>query len=341
MAVISYLNNFPADSALEILVTHGEHEVVRIDSHDSLEQCFSQLARTHAYQCIGARDEVPAGLRVDAEFLAKTPNLLVVSASGSGVDVFDLDACTKAGVLAVNQAGSNAESVAEHALAMMISLLKNLAFADHALRRGWDESRMTLMGRDLMRRTVGIVGVGNIGRRVAEICHTAFQCEVLAYDPYLTSEQVAARHAQQVSFDDLLARSEIITVHTPLTPETYNLFDQQVFSAMQPGAIFICTARGSIQNEQALTAALQSGHLHGAGLDVWDKEPPAANHPLLNMDNVIASPHVAGCTADSLENMARYAATQLIDIFDGKPPQRPVNEEVLPKFYERLQRIMS
>lgn len=341
MAVITYLNSFPAENALDILAANGRHEVIRIDGDGPIQQSFDTLGRAHAYQCVGARDEVPEPLRVDPGFLEKAPNLLVVSSGGSGVDVFDLDACTDAGVLVVNQAGSNAEAVAEHTLAMMISVLKNIALSDRALRKGWTGSRRSLMGRDLFGTTVGIVGLGNIGRRVAEICRNGFKCETLAYDPYLSVEEIRARHAEPSTFSALLARSDIVTIHTPLTSETRQMLDADAFSAMRTGSVFITTARGSIHDEDALAAALESGHIAGAGLDVWDHEPPQAAHRLLHFDNVVASPHIAGVTTDGLNNMAEYAATQLLELFDGKAPPRPVNPEVLPRYYERYKAIIE
>ena len=341
MATITYLNSFPATNGLDILTSQGKHKVIRIDSSNSDQYNFDILAAANAYQCIGARDEVPESLRVSAEFLKKTPNMLVVSASGSGVDIFDLAACTDAGVLAVNQAGSNAESVAEHAISMMISLQKNIGVADRALRVGWSGSRLSFMGRDLLGRTVGIVGIGNIGRRLAQICRLGFRCEVLATDPYLSPEEIRERGAEPAEFDVLLKQSDIVSVHTPLTGETRGMFNASAFSKMKKGAIFITTARGSIHDEQALADALASRHLSGAGLDVWEVEPPAKDHRLLNMRNVIASPHIAGCTSDSLENMAQYAATQIVEVFEGKPPARPVNPEVIPLFEHRFTEILG
>jgi D-3-phosphoglycerate dehydrogenase len=164
---------------------------------------------------------------------------------------------------------------------------------------------------------------------------------VVAVDPYLSPEEVRERGAEPKDFDTLLQASDIVSVHTPLTQETRGMFNKCAFSKMKKGAIFITTARGSIHDEQALADALASGHLSGAGLDVWEIEPPAKDHPLLKMDNVIATPHIAGCTADSLENMAQYAASQLLDLFDGKPPLRPVNPEVLPLFEKRFKTILG
>ncbi|HCK77007.1 MAG TPA: 3-phosphoglycerate dehydrogenase, partial [Gammaproteobacteria bacterium] len=298
-------------------------------------QSFETLGHAHAYQCVGARDEVPVPLRVGVEFLSRAPELLVVSASGSGVDVFDLDACTAAGVLAVNQAGANAQSVAEHALAMMIGAQRAIVRADRILRSGWQGSRLEFIGTDLAGKTVGIVGIGNIGTRLARICSGGFSCSVLAVDPFLEKSEIERRGAKSVTFDELLQRADIVSVHTPLTSDTYGLFDADAFSRMKGGAVFINTARGSIHNEDALAEALASGHLGGAGLDVWDVEPPQPDHRLMQMENVIATPHVAGCTSDSLHNMAEHAATQLLDIFSGKTASRPVNPAVLPKFKER------
>lgn len=341
MAVISYLNSFPAPNGVDILTDDGRHEVLRIDGSASLDACFSDLQRAHAYQCVGARDEVPQGLLVDAEFIGKAPDLLVCSASGSGVDVFDIEACTAAGVLVVNQAGANAESVAEHALSMMISVRKKIQHADRLLRKGYDGPRSEFNGYDLLERTVGIVGFGNIGKRLGEILHTAFRCKVLVYDPFIDAQTISAHHGEKVDFDTLLAASDIISVHTPLTADTAQMFNADAFAAMKPGSVFVITARGGIHDEDALADALESGHLGGAGLDVWEIEPPAANHRLLQFDNVISSPHVAGGTYDSLANMARYAATQLIDIFDGKPAPRPINPQVLPEFNKRLYKVIS
>jgi len=341
MACIAYLNSFSAPNALEILARCPEHEVVRIAGDAPIEQSFDVLARAHAYQCVGARDEVPLPFRVSAEFLARAPELLVVSASGSGVDVFDLEACTKAGVLAVNQAGANAQSVAEHALAMMIAVRRSIVRADRVLRTGWQGSRLEFMGTDLAGKTIGIVGIGNIGRRLARICGGGFSCTVLAADPFLEEAEIEHRGARSVTFDELLPRADIISVHTPLTPDTRRLFDADAFARMKAGAVFINTARGSIHDEAALADALACGHLGGAGLDVWDVEPPQPDHRLMQMENVIATPHVAGCTSDSLHNMAEHAATQLLDIFSGKPPARPVNLAVLPKFKKRYVQILG
>ena len=158
---------------------------------------------------------------------------------------------------------------------------------------------------------------------------------------FLEETEIEQRGAQRVTFDELLQRADIISVHTPLTSDTRGLFGADAFARMKAGAVFINTARGSIHDEAALADALACDHLGGAGLDVWDVEPPQPDHRLMQMENVIATPHVAGCTSDSLHNMAEHAATQLLDIFSGKPPARPVNPEVLPKFKKRYVQILG
>ena len=339
MALIAYLDRFSSDIAFDLLRAHPDLDTVQVRSADSPEQSFAALADAHAYQCVGARDEVPEHLRVTEAFLARTPNLLVASSSGSGVDVFDIAACTRAGVLVVNQAGANANAVAETVLTMMMALRKNLSYADRALRTGWTGTRQALYGHDLQGRTIGIFGLGNIGRRVAEICTLAFGCQVLAVDPYLDAETVAEKGARKVALPEMLAQADVITVHTPLNAETRYAFGAAEFAAMKRGAIFLNTARGFIHDEPALAAALASGHLGGAGIDVWEQEPPSPDHPLLQLDTVMASPHIAGCTHTSTARMTEYAIAQLADVFAGKPPSRPINPEVLPRFAERLRAL--
>jgi D-3-phosphoglycerate dehydrogenase len=341
MPKLVYLDAFPAENALDILGPEGWIDLVRVGSDEPLEQTFETLRTAHAWQCVPARDEVPEPLRIHREFLAKVPNLLVVSSGGAGYDTFDVDACTEAGVLVVNQSGGNAEAVAEHALGMILTLMKRIPEADRALRRGWNGPRLDFRGRDLLGKTVGIVGLGNIGRRLAWLCRHAFSCKVLAYDPYIDADEFARRDAIQVSLEDLLAQSDVVSVHTPLTAETRGMFGGDLYQRMKANALFIQTARGSIHEEPSLVKALASGHLGGAGLDVWEEEPPKSDHALLQFDNVICSPHTAGVSKDSRERMARYAATQLIALLKGEDPLRPVNPEVLPRYHERFRALLG
>lgn len=340
MPKIVYLDTLPAQNGLDILYSQNKVEIQKIKSSDSEEDCFSILKTADAYQVGAARDEVPKFLQVDKNFLDKTPNLILISSSGAGYDTIDVKACTKAGVLVVNQTGGNSEGVAEHAVAMILNLFKRIGEADHSLRRGWNEARTNLMGRDLLEKTIGIIGLGNTGSRVAEICKLAFKCKILAHDPYIKESSFEKKHAIKTELDDLLANSDVISVHIPLNKETNNMIDKGWFQKMKKGSYFVTTARGSIHNEEDLYNSLHQNHLAGAGLDVWDYEPPPSNHKLLKLENVVASPHTAGVTVDSRNKISEFVATQLLDIFDGKEPARPVNPEILDIFQDKFKKLL-
>ena len=339
MPKIVYLDSLPAQNGLDILHDQKKEDIIKINSSDSEEKCFSILRSADAFQVGAARDEVPKFLQVDKQFLKKTPNLILISSSGAGYDTIDVPACTDAGILVVNQTGGNAEGVAEHAVAMILNLFKRIGESDHALRRGWNEPRTNLMGKDLLNKTVGIIGLGNTGSRVAEICKLAFNCEILAYDPYIKEDLFEKKHASKTELSELLTKSDVISVHVPLNKETKNMINKNTFKKMKKGSYFVTTARGSIHNEDDLYECLSEGHLAGAGLDVWDYEPPSSTHKLLQLENVIASPHTAGVTEDSRNKMSAFVATQLLDIFDGKDPARPVNPEIIDIFRNKFKKI--
>ena len=339
MPKIVYLDTLPAQNGLDILHDQKKVDIIKINSSDSEEKCFSMLRSADAFQVGAARDEVPKFLQVDKQFLKKTPNLILISSSGAGYDTIDVPACTDAGILVVNQTGGNAEGVAEHAVAMILNLFKRIGESDHALRRGWNEPRTNLMGRDLLNKTVGIIGLGNTGSRVAEICKLAFNCEILAYDPYIKEDLFEKKHASKTELSELLTKSDVISVHVPLNKETKNMINKDTFKKMKKGSYFVTTARGSIHNEDDLYECLSEGHLAGAGLDVWDYEPPSSTHKLLQLENVIASPHTAGVTEDSRNKMSAFVATQLLDIFEGKDPARPVNPEIIDIFRNKFKKI--
>jgi D-3-phosphoglycerate dehydrogenase len=317
---------------------------VRLDKleNESAEDVFAPVLReAHAYQIGAARDELAPHFHAHAELLRKAPNLLIVSSNGAGFDPVDVEACTAAGVLVVNQSGGNAHSVAEHALGMMLTLSKRVIQADRRLRREPNVNRNDLMGNEVHGRTVGIVGIGNVGRRIAELCKGLLGMRVLAYDPYLSREEIAARGAEMVELDDLMRRSDFVSINCPLTKESRGMIGAREFSLMQKHAYFITTARGFIHDEAALEDALRNKRIAGAGLDVWAKEPPPPEHPLLQFDNVLASPHTAGVTKEARENMGRIAAQQILDALDGKRPPRIINPEVWPRYSERFARAFG
>ena len=317
---------------------------VRLDrlENESPEQVSAPiLAAAHAYQIGAARDEINIAFHAHEDLLRRAPNLLIVSSNGAGFDPVDVDACTAAGVLVVNQSGGNAHSVAEHVLGMMLCLAKRIVESDHVLRRDRDVNRNDLMGNEVQGRTIGIVGIGNVGRRVAQLCNGLFGMTVLAYDPYLSTAEIAARGAQKVELDELMRRADFVSISCPLNKDNRGMIGARQFALMQPHAFFITTARGFIHDETALTDALRNKAIAGAGLDVWDKEPPLSDHPLLQFDNVLASPHTAGVTVEARTNMGRIAAGQILEALDGKRPPRIINPEVWPFYAKRYERAFG
>jgi D-3-phosphoglycerate dehydrogenase len=303
---------------------------------EGVDAAVAALAACDAYYVMAARDELPKPLHVGRELLARLPRLLVAASHGAGYDTIDPQACTEAGVLCVNQAGGNARGVAEHAVGMMLALLKRIPESHARMRAGEARDRAAQMGRELSGRTVGLVGCGHVGGLVARMVTAAFGCRVLAHDPYLSPGEIAAKGAEPADLPSLLAASDVVSLHCPLAPETRGMFGADAFAAMRPGAVFVTTARGSVHDEAALLAALDRGHLAGAGLDVWEVEPPPPDHPLLHHPKVIASQHIAGVTAESRANITRIAALAFSDLAAGRLPPRIVNPAAIPLFRERL-----
>ncbi len=306
-----------------------------LDSNASEDSVWPMIEAALGYQIGSAKDELPERYWADDAFLARTPQLLAICAHGAGYDTLDLGDCTAAGVVVCNQAGGNAEAVAEHTLGMMLSLSKHIHEANLLMRRNRNWSREQFRGRDLRSKTLGIVGIGHIGQRVAELCGGPLGMRVLAYDPLLTEAEIRSRHAEPAAFDALLAASDVVSVHCPLNDETRGMFGRQAFSAMREGSYFLITARGGIVDEAALVEALAEGPLAGAGIDVFNVEPPPLDHPLLTFDNVILTPHTAGITDDARVTTALGAANQWRALAAGQVPPRIVNPEVWPRFRKR------
>ena len=299
---------------------------------------WQAFAQAHIYHIASARDELPTPWWAAPALLERSPNLLAISTYGAGYDTVDVQACTRAGVCVMNQAGSNAAAVAEHTLGLMLGLLRRIGETDRRLRRGERPSRVQAMGRDADSLVMGLVGIGHAGTRVAALCR-ALGMQVMAFDPYLDPAEIAARGARAVGWMELLHGADVVSLHCPLSDETRGLMDAAAFAAMKPGALFITTARGDIHDESALYDALVSGHVSGAGLDVWSCEPPPLDHPLLTLDTVLATPHTAGVTNGSRLKMATMAADQILALVQGQRPDRLVNPQVWPAFATRFESL--
>lgn len=336
-----YFENWVDPIAGRILANRSDIDLLRLSYSKPEGENWAEMALAHGYQ-IHPRGDLHVPWFGDAALLARCPQLLAISSTGAGYDMIDVDACTAAGVIVCHQSGTNKEAVAEHALGLMICLAKKIAVTDKVMRRTAGIDRYAYTGNDLAGKTVGIVGIGQIGTRCAELCRGLFRMTVLAYDPYLTAAEIAARGGQKVEhLDELLRGADFVTLHCPRSSETFGMFGRAQFDQMKPTAYFISTARGGIHKEDELAEALVQGRIAGAGLDVFLKEPPSPDHPLLKLDNVIASPHLAGVTAEAMQDMAAAAAEQWIAIFEGAVPPRLVNPEAWPRYASRFEQMLG
>lgn len=288
---------------------------------------------------------VRSATKVTDELMAKMPKLKIIARAGVGVDNIDVEAATKRGIIVVNAPSGNTISTAEHAFAMMMALARKICPANNSVKNG-EWNRSAFQGRELKGKSLGIIGFGRIGSEVAKRAK-AFDMTVLAYDPFLTKDRAEKLRVNQVSLNELLAKSDIITIHTPLTQETKGLINMESLKITKQGVLIINCARGGIVDEAALKHYLEIGHVGGAALDVFETEPPQ-NLDLLKMDNVIATPHIAASTKEAQLNVATIVSEEVLNFAEGKPVRNGVNlpavsSEVLAKVshYYELTKIMG
>ncbi len=265
--------------------------------------------------------------RVTADLLEQGSRLQLVARAGIGVDNVDVPAATERGILVINAPLGNVRSTAEHTLALIFALARRIVAADQAVRDGrW---KTGYEGVQLAGKRLGVVGVGKVGSQVASLAR-ALGMEVAACDPYLSGEIWVSLGLHGMDFHELLATSDVVTLHVPLTPETRNLIGAAELVRMKDGAYVVNCARGGLVDEQALAEALHAGRLAGAALDVFEQEPPEGS-PLLSAPNAILTPHVAASTREAQAQVATDIATQILDFFSGRPVAYPVNPSVLRK----------
>ena len=269
---------------------------------------------------------VRSQVQVDADLIAAGSRLVVIGRAGVGVDNVDLDAATRAGITVVNAPTGNTIAAAEHTLALLYGVARRTAAADASMRRGeWERSQFT--GLELRGRTLGIIGLGKIGQAVA-LRARAMDMIVVAVDPFVTAEQAANHGVELVDLDGLLARADVVTVHVPLTRATRGLIGREAIARLKPGSIVLNVARGGIVDEAALAEALESGHLGGAGIDVFEHEPPTES-PLLHAPNTLLTPHLGASTAEAQILVAEEVAAQVLDVLDGRSARYAVNAPLL------------
>ena len=255
---------------------------------------------------------VRSATKVTRAAIAAATRLEVIGRAGAGVDTIDVDAATERGIIVMNTPGGNTTAVVEHTMGLLLALARRLPLADATLKAGrWEKNR--LQGVELFGKALGIVGLGRIGSEVARRA-LAFRMHVLGYDPYLTREAAERLGVESVEMDDLLARSDFITIHTPLTGDTRHLLGEAELARTKPGVRLINCARGGIIDEAALTRALASGHVGGAALDVFEQEPPPADHPLLRFEQVVVTPHLGAATDEAQAAVALAIADQVADV---------------------------
>ncbi|MEO5885712.1 MAG: phosphoglycerate dehydrogenase, partial [Candidatus Limnocylindrales bacterium] len=269
---------------------------------------------------------VRSQVQVDAELIAAGTRLVVIGRAGVGVDNVDLDAATRAGITVVNAPTGNTIAAAEHTLALLYGVARKTAAADASLRRGeWNRAQFT--GRELRGRTLGIIGLGKIGQAIADRAR-AMEMVVLAVDPFVTEEQAGNHGVDLVDLDTLLARADVVTVHVPLTRATRGLIGREAIAKLKPGSIVLNVARGGILDEVAVAEALTSGHLAGAGIDVFDMEPPTGS-ALLDAPNTLLTPHLGASTEEAHVLVSEEVAAQVLDVLDGRSARYAVNAPLL------------
>ncbi|HXX81450.1 MAG TPA: phosphoglycerate dehydrogenase [Thermodesulfovibrionales bacterium] len=270
---------------------------------------------------------IRSATKVTAEIVEAAANLKVVGRAGSGLDNVDKAAASKKGIVVMNTPGGNTITTAEHTMALMFALARQVPQATASMKQGkWEKKRF--MGVELFNKTIGIVGIGNIGKHVARRA-LALGMIVIGYDPYLSEENAEEMGIEKVDLPTLFKRSDFITVHTPITSETKNLINAKTIELMKDGVRIINCARGGIVNEAELYEALKKGKVAGAALDVFEKEPPE-NNPLLALDNVICTPHLGAATEEAQENVAVAIAEQVVDYLVNGVIRNAVNFPSVP-----------
>jgi D-3-phosphoglycerate dehydrogenase len=288
--------------------TDVQYDVVKLPSRARLIEIIPE------YDAIITRSGTP----LDAETIRAARRLQIIGRAGVGLDNVDVDAATRQGILVMNTPGANTLAATELTMALLLALCRRIPQADASVRRGeWKRSQF--IGIQLHQRTLGIIGLGRIGSRVATRAQ-AFGMSVLAYDPYIAEEIAERLHVELVGeLDELLTRADVITVHTPLTDETRGMIGAAQIARMKPGAFIVNCARGGIVDERALYEGLVAGKLGGAALDVYSEEPPRAEQlrQLLALDNVVVSPHIGANTYDAQQEVARQIVTQVLEALRG------------------------
>ena len=311
----------------KILITGSIHqiglEILRkekdIEIQYAPDLAFAEIFKIIApFHCILSRSETP----VTRELIDEAPNLKVIARAAVGIGNIDVNYATEKGILVINTPGKNTNSAAELTIGLLLSAIRKIIPAhSHMSKLKWDRHIFT--GMELLGKTIGIIGLGNVGHRVARYAK-AFEMEVLAYDPYIAEEVFERYHAEKCTLEELISSADIITLHVPKTEETTGMIGAEEFSRMKSGVVILNTARGGIIQEKSLLEELKSGRVAAAGIDTWEVEPPKHN-PFRDLPQVVMSPHVGASTTEAQKRIAESIATQTPRALRGEVGDYPVN----------------
>jgi D-3-phosphoglycerate dehydrogenase len=313
---------------LRVLVTEQIHprglELLR-----SQTEVVSPAAGQTADSLIGDVDGIIVRLfPVGQQLMQSAPRLKVIGRHGTGVDNVDLDCATQRGIPVVYTPDANADSVAEYVVALMLAVARNLHLADRYVRNGQFNRRGELTGTELREKTLGIVGLGRVGRRVADICGKGLGMSVLAYDPYVPESPGYDGVGIVADLESLVAASDFVSVNALLTEETRGMIGPAHLAMMKPTAYLVNTSRGAVVDEASLADAVRTGKLAGAALDVFSEEPPAVSSPLLTSEKIILSPHIASSTGEALERMSVQVVEAVLAVLRGGRVECVANPKV-------------
>jgi len=298
----------PAGPAM--LVEAG-HEVIYLENRDQAE--LAEKIKEVDALFVRVMD-------VTREMIESAPNLKMISKHGVGVDNIDMEACKEKGIVVTITPGANSQAVAEHAFALLMTVAKNIVPVSDMYRKVGFEAKNYPNGAELEGKTLGIIGCGRIGKRVAKMSYGGFDMNVVVYDPYLTQEQLPAGCTKVDTLEEMLRQSDFVTLHAPLTDETRHLINAETLAMMKPTAYLVNCARGPIIEEAALIDALKNGVIAGTGLDVTDPEPAAHDNPLFSLANVVLTAHYAPSTVDTALKVSTIGCQNLIAVFGGQEP---------------------
>ncbi|GAB3794038.1 hydroxyacid dehydrogenase [Virgibacillus kimchii] len=316
----------------KIIVLLEGHENIASEGIKLLEKKKYELLFSNNVEEILSDDELRTskailvrGALIDQILIESMPNLKVIARSGVGTDNIDIKVATRQKVFVCNVPEANFISVAEHVIGMLVSLSHQIVNGDKAIRKEQFNNRHRYVGSELKGKTIGIIGFGRIGQLVAKKCVHGLDMNVLAYDPYVKKvDQEGVRLLN--SLDYILENSDFITLHLPYTQSLHHFINQEAFNKMKKTSYIINCARGGLIDEVALVEAIEQGEIAGAGLDVFQSEPPAADHIIWNAKNVILTPHIGASTHESLTRMAVGAAKEIIRVLDGEQPINAINK---------------